>query len=171
MPLYPKNCGPCITPPDVREVSSRILVCVDAESCGVRPYCATGPVPHIMAYGAYRTVKEAPVHGIGAAQQWPKPTPVRLRDRRSEPRAINLRHPGNRFRLNVFWLATRLAAMLVEPIFLREKAQRCSALARSCPDLATSHALEALAIEWMERAAELERNRSLILSPSPPAVD
>jgi len=30
-------------------------------------------------------------------------------------------------------------------------------LARSCPHLATSHALEALGVEWMEKAAEIER--------------
>jgi hypothetical protein len=52
----------------------------------------------------------------------------------------------------------------VEPVYVREKAQRCVALARSCPDSGTSHALEALAIEFMERAAELEQYRSLNLS-------
>jgi hypothetical protein len=57
--------------------------------------------------------------------------------------------------------------MIVEPLYLREKAQHCVALARIWPDLATSHALEALAIEWMEKAAELERNRSLNLSTMP----
>jgi hypothetical protein len=57
--------------------------------------------------------------------------------------------------------------MLVEPGFLREKAQRCVALARSCPDSGTSHALEALAIEWMERAAKLEQSQSLVLPTTP----
>ena len=57
--------------------------------------------------------------------------------------------------------------MFVESAFLREKAQRCVALARSCPDSGTSHALEALAIEWMERAAMLDQNQSLVLSTTP----
>jgi hypothetical protein len=54
---------------------------------------------------------------------------------------------------------------VVEPMYLREKAQRCAALARNCPDLATSHALEALAVEWMEKAAELEQNLSTTPRP------
>jgi hypothetical protein len=57
--------------------------------------------------------------------------------------------------------------MLIESVYLREKAQRCVALARRCPDSGTSHALEALAIEWMARAAELEQSSSLILSTTP----
>jgi len=85
-----------------------------------------------------------------------------------EPLPMNIPHSGNRFWLNAFWPTISLAVMLVEPIFLRENALRCSALARSCPDLATSHALEALAAEWMERAAELEKISSLTLSSSPP---
>jgi hypothetical protein len=45
--------------------------------------------------------------------------------------------------------------------YLREKAHYCVALARDCPDLTTSHALEALGHELMEKAAELESGRSL----------
>jgi hypothetical protein len=50
-------------------------------------------------------------------------------------------------------------------LYLREKAQRCMALARSCPHLATSHALEALGVEWMEKAAEIEREATLANPP------
>jgi len=39
------------------------------------------------------------------------------------------------------------------------------ALARSCPHLATSHALEALGVEWMEKAAEIEREATLANPP------
>ncbi len=49
--------------------------------------------------------------------------------------------------------------MLVDAPYLREKAQYCVALARRCPDLSTSQALEALGIELMEKAAELESDR------------
>jgi hypothetical protein len=45
--------------------------------------------------------------------------------------------------------------------YLREKAHYCVALARDCQDLTTSHALEALGVELMEKAAELENSRSL----------
>ncbi len=45
--------------------------------------------------------------------------------------------------------------------YLREKAHYCVALARDCQDLTTSHALEALGVELMEKAAELESSRSL----------
>jgi hypothetical protein len=40
--------------------------------------------------------------------------------------------------------------------YLREQAQRCSRLARDCPDGATSHELEAMGVEWMQKASELE---------------
>jgi hypothetical protein len=49
----------------------------------------------------------------------------------------------------------------VEATYLREKAHHCVALARDCPDLITSRALEALGIELMEKAAEVERGGSL----------
>ena len=45
--------------------------------------------------------------------------------------------------------------------YLREKAHYCVALARDCPDLTTSRALEALGVELMEKAAELDHGRSL----------
>jgi hypothetical protein len=51
--------------------------------------------------------------------------------------------------------------MQVDTAYLREKALYCVALARHCPDLTTSHALEALGVELMEKAAELETTRSL----------
>jgi hypothetical protein len=56
--------------------------------------------------------------------------------------------------------------MLVDTSYLREKAQRCVALARICPDSATSHALEALGVEWMEKAAEIERREATLANPS-----
>jgi len=40
--------------------------------------------------------------------------------------------------------------------YLREQAQRCSRLARNCPHIATSHELEAMGVEWMQKASELE---------------
>ena len=51
--------------------------------------------------------------------------------------------------------------MHIEASYLREKAHHCVALARDCPDLTTSRALEALGIEFMEKAAEVERGGSL----------
>jgi hypothetical protein len=51
--------------------------------------------------------------------------------------------------------------MLVDALYLREKAQYCVALARHCTDIPTSHALEALGVELMEKAAELEHDRLL----------
>jgi hypothetical protein len=46
--------------------------------------------------------------------------------------------------------------MLADATYLRERAHECVALARECPHLPTSQALEALGIELMEKAAELE---------------
>jgi hypothetical protein len=40
--------------------------------------------------------------------------------------------------------------------YLREQAHRCVQLARDCPDQKTSHELEAIGIELMEKAAELD---------------
>jgi hypothetical protein len=40
--------------------------------------------------------------------------------------------------------------------YLREQAHRCVRLARDCPHTPTSHALEAIGIELMEHAAELD---------------
>ena len=40
--------------------------------------------------------------------------------------------------------------------YLREQAHRCVRLARDCPHSPTSHALEAIGIELMEKAAELD---------------
>ena len=48
------------------------------------------------------------------------------------------------------------ADMLADAMYLRECAHRCVALARNCPHLSTSQALEALGVELMEKAAELE---------------
>jgi len=46
---------------------------------------------------------------------------------------------------------------LLSASYLRELAHRCVRLARSCPDRKTSHELEAIGAELMERAAEIER--------------
>lgn len=48
-----------------------------------------------------------------------------------------------------------------ETSYLREKAHYCVALARECPDLTTSRALEALGVELMEKAAEIEQSQTL----------
>jgi hypothetical protein len=42
------------------------------------------------------------------------------------------------------------------PSYLRQQAQRCVRLARQCPHPPTSHELEALGVELMEKAAELD---------------
>jgi hypothetical protein len=47
--------------------------------------------------------------------------------------------------------------MLADAGYLRECAHQCVALARNCPDIPTSQALEALGVELMEKAAELEQ--------------
>jgi len=41
--------------------------------------------------------------------------------------------------------------------YLRQQAQRCVQAARGCPHRPTSHELEAIAIELMEKAAEWDR--------------
>lgn len=51
--------------------------------------------------------------------------------------------------------------MLVDAVYLREKAHYCTVLARNCPDLRTAQALEGLGVELMVKAAELEKSRSL----------
>jgi hypothetical protein len=51
--------------------------------------------------------------------------------------------------------------MLIDASYLRDVAQRCVALARECPHLPTSQALQALSIELMERASEVEKDTSL----------
>jgi hypothetical protein len=52
--------------------------------------------------------------------------------------------------------------MLNDALYLREKAQYCVVLARACRHLPTSQALEALGVELMEKAAELEEGGSLV---------
>jgi hypothetical protein len=41
--------------------------------------------------------------------------------------------------------------------YLRQQAQRCVQVARGCPHRPTSHELEAIATELMEKAAEWDR--------------
>lgn len=45
--------------------------------------------------------------------------------------------------------------------YFREQAHRCVRLARACPDRATSHALEAMGMEFLEKAAELEKKNAI----------
>ena len=45
---------------------------------------------------------------------------------------------------------------LVDASYLREQAHRFTRLARDCPHTPTSHQLEAIGIELMEKAAELD---------------
>ena len=47
--------------------------------------------------------------------------------------------------------------MLADALYLRKRAHLCVALARDCPHLPTSQALEALGVELMEKAAELDK--------------
>ena len=56
--------------------------------------------------------------------------------------------------------------LTMDASYLRQRAEYCVALARRCSDLPTSQALEALGIELMEKAAELDQERSLF-----PATD
>ena len=49
--------------------------------------------------------------------------------------------------------------------YLRRQAQRCVQLARKCPHRPTSHELEALGMELMERAAELDKLQAAWAAP------
>jgi hypothetical protein len=40
--------------------------------------------------------------------------------------------------------------------YLRQTAQTCTRLARACPHQATAHSLEAIAVDLMAKAGELE---------------
>jgi hypothetical protein len=44
----------------------------------------------------------------------------------------------------------------VDASYLREQAQRCVRLARDCPHRPTSHELESLGVDLMQKAAELD---------------
>jgi hypothetical protein len=44
----------------------------------------------------------------------------------------------------------------VDASYLREQAQRCVRLARDCPHKPTSHELESLGVDLMQKAAELD---------------
>jgi len=52
--------------------------------------------------------------------------------------------------------------MQVTAQYLREQAHYCVALARDCPHRSTSQALEALGVELMEKAAEVEKSSAII---------
>ncbi len=45
----------------------------------------------------------------------------------------------------------------VDASYMREQALRCTRAARECPHPATSHELEAMGTEWMQKAAELDQ--------------
>jgi hypothetical protein len=51
------------------------------------------------------------------------------------------------------------------PYTFGKKAYYCVALARKCTDVTTARCLQALGIELIEKAAETERQKSLIDSP------
>ena len=53
-------------------------------------------------------------------------------------------------------LAEPYAWIWVDAPYLREQAQRCVRLARECPHVPTAHELEAMGIELMQKASELE---------------
>ena len=55
--------------------------------------------------------------------------------------------------------------------YLREQAQRCVRLARDCPHTPTSHQLEAIGVELMEKAAELDRLHADWTAPSYETAD
>jgi hypothetical protein len=40
--------------------------------------------------------------------------------------------------------------------YIRKLAERCTRVARKCPHVPTSHALEAIGVELMQKAAELD---------------
>lgn len=46
--------------------------------------------------------------------------------------------------------------MLVDTTYLREQANTCVLLARTCSDVPVSHQLEEIAVELMARAAQLD---------------
>jgi hypothetical protein len=48
----------------------------------------------------------------------------------------------------------------VDSSYLREQAQRCVRLARDCRRLPTAHELEAIGVELMQKAAELDELRA-----------
>jgi len=47
----------------------------------------------------------------------------------------------------------------VDASYLREQAQRCVRVARDCPHKPTAHELEAIGIDLMQKAAELDQLR------------
>jgi hypothetical protein len=49
--------------------------------------------------------------------------------------------------------------------YLRQQAHRCVQLARGCPHRPTSHELEALGMELMERAAEVDKLQAASEAP------
>jgi NAD dependent epimerase/dehydratase family enzyme len=42
-------------------------------------------------------------------------------------------------------------------VYLREQAHHCTRLARNCSDRETSHALEVMGVEFLERATEIDQ--------------
>jgi hypothetical protein len=54
--------------------------------------------------------------------------------------------------------------MLVDASYLRDVAHQCVALARKCPHLPTSQALQSLSIVLMTRASQLDKGSSLTKS-------
>ena len=53
------------------------------------------------------------------------------------------------------------ADMLIDASYLRGRANKFIALARSCPHRPTCHELEAMAAELMEKAADVEKSNTI----------
>ena len=53
----------------------------------------------------------------------------------------------------------------ISPTYLRERAQKCVRLARDCPHWQTSHELEALGVDLMEKAAEVDALLAKLAAP------
>jgi hypothetical protein len=57
--------------------------------------------------------------------------------------------------------ADSYAWIWVDATYLREQAQRCIRLARGCPHPPTANQIEAIGVELMEKAAELDQLQSV----------
>jgi len=66
----------------------------------------------------------------------------------SDWRAEKAKMPGSTEAYTWIW---------VDASYLREQAQRCIRLARGCPHSPTAHQIEAIGVELMEKAAELDQ--------------
>lgn len=63
-----------------------------------------------------------------------------------------------------------LAWVWVDSSYMRALAQRCTRVARECPHESTSHELEAIGVELMQKAAELDELNQTVAVDDPPRV-